>query len=262
MNPSAASVRVCHIQHFSVNDGDGIRTTIFLGGCPLRCAWCCNPETWAADASSAGRSEEARKLLGRRMSVQEILGEIRRYAIFHRYSGGGITWSGGEPFHFPRSIRSLVEACADLGASQAAETSGHFTWAACSPTLRLLDLLFVDIKHMDGEIHRRFTGKDNAEILDNIRRIGNLGIETVVRIPLVRGVNDGRQNLVQTAAFVRNHIPGKRIEVLPYHDLGKDKYRILGLETRHTAFEAVGRDDASRAEEILAGEGVEIVRYR
>lgn len=105
------AIRVSHVQHFSVNDGEGIRTTVFLSGCPLRCSWCCNPETWDADPDTAAYTPAARKILGRFMSVDEILGEIRRYSIFHGSSGGGVTWSGESPFSsLPNSGPSSMPA--------------------------------------------------------------------------------------------------------------------------------------------------------
>ncbi|MGO8694345.1 MAG: glycyl-radical enzyme activating protein [Rectinemataceae bacterium] len=256
------AIRVSHVQHFSVNDGEGIRTTVFLSGCPLRCSWCCNPETWDADPDTAAYTPAARKILGRFMSVDEILGEIRRYSIFHGSSGGGVTWSGGEPFFFPSKLRALVDACADLGIHQAVETSCFFPWSSCEDILESLDFLFVDIKHMDSGTHKRLTGVGNETILKNIERIGSMDIETVVRVPLVRGANDDEDNLARTAGFVRDRMRRKRMELLPYHDLGRDKYDILGMGERRIAYERIGREGQEKAEAIVAREGVEIVRYR
>jgi pyruvate formate lyase activating enzyme len=255
-------VRVSRIQRYSVHDGDGIRTTVFLAGCPLRCSWCCNPETWDPDPHPASYPQGAPMLLGRLMSAEAILAEIRRDLIFFRSSGGGVTWSGGEPFFLPAALASLVDACADLGINQGAETSGFFPWSSCEGIVRKLDFLFIDIKHMDSDAHARLVGVGNEQILENIERIGLLGIDTVVRLPLVKGVNDGADNLARTAQFVRARIRPSRMEVLPYHDLGRDKYEQLGLASRHVTYGQVRREDIASAEHILAGEGVEIVHYR
>jgi pyruvate formate lyase activating enzyme len=255
-------LRVSNIQHFSVNDGDGIRATVFLSGCPLRCPWCANPETWDPAPGRGAYPEGAKRLLGRVMSVDEILDEIRRHAIFQRSSGGGVTWSGGEPFFFPSGLRALVFACAELGIHQAIETSGFFSWPSCEDILGELDFVFLDIKHMDDGEHRRLTGMGNETILANAERLGATGIETAVRIPLVKGVNDGEENLARTATFVRRAMPHARIEILPYHDLGRPKYETLGLAARHGTYEIPSLEDVERAEAIVGGEGVEVIRYR
>jgi len=255
-------LRVSNIQHFSVNDGEGIRTTVFLSGCPLRCPWCANPEAQDPAPARGAYPEGARKLLGRYMSIDEILAEIRRYAIFLRSSGGGVTWSGGEPFYFPSGLRTLVRACAGLGLHQAVETSGCFSWTSCADIIDGLDFAFIDIKHMDSEIHRELTGMGNEVILANAERLGAAGIETVVRIPLVKGVNDGEENLARTAAFARRELPRARIEILPCHDLAASKYAALGMAARHRTYETPSREEVERAEAIVAGEGVETVRYR
>jgi len=255
-------IRVSHIQRFSVNDGEGIRTTVFLAGCLLRCAWCCNPETWEADPAPASYPAGASKILGRAMAVDEIVREIRRDNVFHRASGGGVTWSGGEPFFSPPAISALVEACAAIGLRQAAETSGLFSWVACETTVKLLDFVFLDIKHMDSDVHERLTGVGNGTILENAERLGALGVETVVRVPLVKGANDGAENLALTARFVRRVMRCNRMEILPYHDLGREKYELLGLDWRRAAYERPSREDVERAERIVASEGAEIVRYR
>jgi pyruvate formate lyase activating enzyme len=255
-------IRVSHIQRFSVNDGEGIRTTVFLSGCPLRCSWCCNPETQDPNPDPSAYPEAAREILGRVMSIDEILGEIRRDGIFHRSSGGGVTWSGGEPFFFPARLGALVAACADLGIHQTAETSGFFRWSDCEDVVNELDFLFIDIKHMDGDTHRRLTGVGNESILANLERIGSTGIETVVRIPLVKGANDDEANLAATARFVRRIMRWKRIEILPYHDFGREKYELLGLGGRRADYERPTREEVAKAEAVVAREGIEIVRYR
>lgn len=115
---------------------------------------------------------------------------------------------------------------------------------------------------MDSGTHKRLTGVGNETILKNIERIGSMDIETVVRVPLVRGANDDEDNLARTAGFVRDRMRRKRMELLPYHDLGRDKYDILGMGERRIAYERIGREGQEKAEAIVAREGVEIVRYR
>jgi len=256
------SIRVTEIQHFSVNDGEGIRSTVFLAGCPLRCAWCSNPETWEAEPDAKKFPPEGRRLLGRSMTVDEILEALRRQSIFHRSSSGGVTWSGGEPFSRPDRLRALVKACAAAGIDQAVESSAQFDWEACSDIVENLNFLFLDLKHIESDVHRRWTGLGNETILANLARIGAGAARTVVRIPLVAGVNDGEDNLRRSARFVLNAMRSPRMEVLPYHWLGKAKYEALGLGERFAEFSPIAGKDLARAEAILEGEGIEVVRYR
>lgn len=206
---------VSRIQDFSVNDGEGLRTIVFLAGCPLRCKWCANPEMWTRT--------------GEELTVASVVAKVMRGAPFFRASGGGVTFSGGEACSQPEFLAALIEAFDDLGIDMTLETCGVFAWEPLAAHLGRLSLVFVDIKHMDDISHRRLTGRGNTEILANIRRMGELGLRTIIRIPLVPGANDDRLNLERTAAFVRQAVPDGCIEILPYHNYGDHKYRDLGL---------------------------------
>ena len=256
--------RICvsQIQHFSVNDGEGIRSTVFLSGCPLRCGWCCNPETWTAETKSGRLSGGAEETFGRWLTVEEVMGELERHVLFYRESGGGVTWSGGEPFFFPENLRALAQACARRGISQAAETTLHFDWGECADIVGLLDFVFADLKHMDSAAHERLTGSGNGLILANLKRLGKEGVETVIRVPLIHGVNDDDENIGRTARFAADFLPSKKMELLPYHDFGRGKYRMLGMEDRWEDFETPSGERIARIEELIRSEGVEIVRYR
>lgn len=237
---------VSQIQPFSVHDGDGIRTTIFLAGCPLRCLWCANPETWG--------------LRGTAMTVREVVRIVMRNAVFFRASGGGVTFSGGEATAQPEFLKGLIDAFEELGTDMALETAGIFRWADLAAHLPRLSLTFADIKHMDTAVHRRLTGSGNSEILQNIRRMGLAGIPVVIRIPLIPGMNDSGENLRKTARFAGAAVPGCAIEILPYHDYAVSKYHALGLEP--PAFDVPTREEVSRALEIIASEGIATVAYR
>ena len=149
---------IMQLQHFSVNDGDGIRTIVFMAGCPLRCAWCANPE-----------GQTRRNAMTHWAETEDILAELRHQAIFFRQSGGGVTFSGGEATAQPDFLREMVDALYDEGFSLAIETCGYFDYAQMAPTLRKMDTIFIDIKHIDPRQHHAFTGVDIALILQIIR---------------------------------------------------------------------------------------------
>lgn len=256
--------RICvsRVQHFCVNDGEGIRSVVFLSGCPLRCRWCCNPETWTAEPRGGRLPGGKEETFGRFMTVAEVMREISRHVIFYRESGGGVTWSGGEPFFLPRNLRALARACADGGFSQAVETSCQFDWDECADIVGLIDLVFADIKHMESAVHERFTGVGNERILANLERLGGTGVDTVIRVPLISGVNDDDGNMASTARFVREHFRRPKMELLPYHDFGRTKYQVLGMMEYWTEFETPSKERVDRIEELIRSEGVETVSYR
>lgn len=243
---------IFQIQHFSVNDGEGIRTTIFLSGCPLRCKWCCNPESWELKPGQYGRV----------VTLGDIEKEIDRQLIFYRHSGGGITYSGGEPAFQHEFLRAMVNNFYDMALHQAIETCGYFDWDAVVDIFEKLDFIFIDIKHMDNEKHEYYTGCSNRIILENIVSIGRLKKEIVVRIPLIMGINDDKENISKTAEFIARHVPRGKIEILPYHSLGNYKYDNLGLQGFKNIYSAPDNDEVGEVKSIIKGYGVEIVEYK
>lgn len=238
---------VSHIQTFCLHDGDGIRTTVFLAGCPLRCRWCANPETW--DTSRATP-----------MSAEDVLGRCLKDRIFYHHSGGGMTISGGEPGSQPAFLHHLLDIAKGEGLHTSLESSGLFTWQKMLPALQLADFLFFDLKVMDDEAHRRVTGKSNRGILENIRLAGKLGKEMVIRMPLVPTVNDHAANLIATAEFVRTHVPDGRIELLPFHDWARKKYAELALSWH--PYRVPDATELLAAQKILVESGIEMVDYK
>ncbi|MEY7999013.1 glycyl-radical enzyme activating protein [Clostridium sp. Mt-5] len=284
---------VSQIQGFSVNDGEGIRTTIFLSGCPLRCKWCCNPETWTIDpqlalfkekcigcgrcveicptaqkkCSACGRCTEvcpvgARKIMGTKMSVKEVVDVVKKDMIFFRESNGGVTFSGGEATFQQDFLRALTSEFKKYGIDMAIETSGYFTWDELKHIFEELDFIFVDIKHMDGKRHRELTGVDNSIILENIKKIGELNKPVVVRIPLVKGINDTEENIVSAAKYVKKHVPCGKMEILPYHNLGESKYETIGWDRFKHTFDTPSQEEIKKVKKWIYDVGVEIVDYK
>ena len=220
---------VFDLQRYAVHDGPGIRTLVFLKGCPLRCAWCCNPESQKAEPESL-RRHGALETVGREMDAQEVLDEIARDRDFYRNSGGGATFSGGEPFFQPEFLRALLEGCRGRGIHAAVETCGHAQTDIILALEPLVDLFLFDLKVLDKEDHLHWTGRDNGLILDNFKSLaGRCQDKLTPRLTVVPGISDCRQNLSDLAELLR----GSRlrdIELLEYHPLGSDKWEALGRE--------------------------------
>ena len=161
------------------------------------------------------------------MTVEEVMKVIKRDSVFYRESEGGVTFSGGEPFAQARFLRELVLACKRLTIDTAVETSGYFEWEEVEDIFEELDTVFIDIKHMDEQIHKTLTGVSNQKILENILRISQKHNHVVIRVPLIDGINDDRNNIGQMCEFLRENTTISGVELLPYHSLGNMKMNAL-----------------------------------
>ncbi|MDD7408709.1 MAG: glycyl-radical enzyme activating protein [Anaerovoracaceae bacterium] len=231
MSLNCYSVRgvVSEIQRFSVHDGPGIRTLVFLKGCPLRCRWCCNPENLSREPQymMVGGKE---KLIGREMSVKEVMKEVCKDLIYYRRSGGGITISGGECLLQYRFTASLLEAAKLEGFTTAIETSSFAGERALETVLPWVDTALCDIKHVDDEKHIMFTGQSNRLILENIGKIGISDADLIIRVPVIPGFNDTEEEISDIAHYAAGIRGVKKLHLLPYHRLGESKYKGLGME--------------------------------
>lgn len=243
---------VFEIREFCVHDGPGVRTTVFFKGCPLRCLWCQNPEGLAfepellvndrpclgcgncrrfhsspeqcAAACPAGK----RRLAGIRMDAAELAARLLRDREFFADSGGGVTFSGGEPLARPEF---LFELCGRLtGIHKAIETSGFAPPEIYAEMLRNVDLVFQDLKHADPERHRQLTGKDNVQILNNLKLLKQSKKPFVARIPLIPGANAGAENLRNCAALLAGAPNLLEVQLLPCNPAAPAKYRSAGRE--------------------------------
>ncbi len=214
--------RIFNIQRFSIHDGPGIRTIVFFKGCPMRCAWCCNPESQEyAIQTMTEKGKE--KTVGRDVTVTEILPELLSDLPYYRRSGGGVTLSGGEILCQPEFAAALLCACKEAGLHTAVESAASLPYENVEKILPFLDLYLLDIKHTDGAKHKEFTGRDNALILENARKLGKSGVALTVRTPVVPGFNDTAEEIGNIARFAKT-IGAKEHHLLPYHRLGSDKY--------------------------------------
>jgi pyruvate formate lyase activating enzyme len=225
---------VFDIRELTVHDGPGIRTTVFLKGCPLRCAWCHNPEGLST-APQVLRSATGQRPVGRTFTSAELATLLNRQAPLLR-DHGGVTFSGGEPLMQSAFVADTIDRLEDLHV--ALGTSGYAAEEDFRRVARRCNLVLFDLKLMDAEAHRRWTGVDNGPILRNLASLAALGTPFLIRVPLVPGVTDTEQNLGAVARQV-SLLPGRpRVELLPYNRAAGGKYAACGLEWRPAFDEA------------------------
>ena len=239
------------IQRFSVHDGPGIRTTVFMKGCPLRCKWCHNPEGLSRSIQlryfeeaciQCGRCggsrkledaqrcpSEALKICGRQIEVDELVKEILKDRVFYGNTGG-VTFSGGECLLQPEFVSAALVAAKAEGLHCTVDTSGFVPWSAFEMTLDVCDLYLYDIKCMDAERHKLYTGVDNSLILENIHCLSQCGKEIWVRVPVIPGFNNTETEMTAIADFVQTLNSVSNVTLIPYHNLGAGKYPTLGLQ--------------------------------
>ena len=258
-----------NIQHFSIHDGPGIRTTVFFKGCNLRCPWCHNPESWSmlpqmqrTDMRCIGCKEcakvcpqakdgkpalftqdcihcgkcaescfaEAIERVGKRMTVREILDDILRDKNYYDATGGGVTISGGEPFLQPEALQALLSELKAHGIHTAVESALCVEERVLQPLLPLIDLFLCDVKCMDEKRHEAVIGRSNRLILDNLRMIADEGKVMTLRTPVIPGFNDTKEDIAAIARFVSGLKGEHALELLPFRDLCMAKYAALRMD--------------------------------
>lgn len=282
--PKPAGI-IFNVMRFALNDGPGIRTTVFLKGCPLACSWCHNPEsqnprpelmfaedrciacadcvqacrhgalTWDGKpvrdphrCTSCGECcqvcvTEARRWIGTKVTAQDVFSQVKRDRILYDESGGGVTFSGGEPLSQPDFLIAALTLCHADGIHTVVDTCGYADPKVFHQVRDLADMMLFDLKLMDSDRHREFTGAKNERILENLRAAMLVSKPLVVRIPVVPGVNDDEQNISDSIEFLSN-IGVKRVDLLAYHQTGREKYQRLGL----VPFEAVPPSESQMQE--------------
>lgn len=262
------------IKKYAINDGPGIRTTVFFQGCPLSCWWCHNPEsqprqptlmyrdnrcilcgecaavcpqdgiqinssaeTDRSKCDACGTCAEtcyhgAREVSGKEMSISDVMGIIERDIPFYDQSGGGVTFSGGEPLMQRSFLMELLRACQAQEIQTVLDTSGYASWESLDSIREYVNLFLYDLKLMDDERHIKYTGVSNKLILSNLQQLAHSGTQVFVRIPLIPGINDDEENLRHTTIFVAELPNITGIELMGYHDIAQTKYEALGRSYR------------------------------
>lgn len=245
-------LNISDIQHFSVGDGPGIRTTVFCKGCNLRCPWCHNPET-ISPAPETLTYPKANKTItyGRRMTVDDILAEVMEDADFYRESGGGVTISGGEPLLQYEAVADLAEALQKRGVHVILDTAGCVPWGHLEAVLPFVDTVFFDWKTSDPAFMSERIRGSLPLVKDNLTRLLKSGKDVHIRIPLIPDVNTSREALTAIAADLRE-TGAKTVALLPFHRLATGKYEAMGLDYPYRDTPPLPAEDLSRAASYLS----------
>lgn len=217
---------VFHIKRCAFEDGPGIRTNIFLKGCPLRCKWCCNPEGQETypELSEDAKTEE---FFEKYMTVDEVMDIILEDKVFYETSGGGVTIAGGEPTMHYEFVHELLGRCREEGIHTALDTCG---WAKGKNAELLMeaDMLLYDIKIVDEKQHIEHTGITNGPILENFRKVAGAGQRIVVRVPLIPEHTTDEANIKAIGELLSQYSSVERVDLIPFHIYGMSKYEVLG----------------------------------
>ena len=285
---------IFNIQRYSIHDGPGIRTTVFLKGCPLNCWWCQNPESqlsgqemvfWEDRCIGCGACSlncpsgaiqmenkkpvtdknkcnlcgecsricpaQAREMIGKKLTAEEIIKEVEKDLVFYEESGGGVTFSGGEPLKQFEFLESLLICCQEKKIHTAVDTSGYISWRILKKTIPQVDLFLYDLKIMDNERHKKYTGLSNEIIIENLKKLSSVHNNIFIRFPVIPGINDDYQNIKETGEFLSS-LKIVQVNILPYHYMGIDKYRRLGRTYHLAATEPPSEEKLSEVSAILS----------
>ena len=225
------------LESFGTVDGPGIRFVVFLQGCPLRCLYCHNPDTWEKGEGSC------------RMTPEQLLEEVMRYKRF--ITKGGVTVTGGEPLMQAAFVRDFFLLCRGQGIHTALDTSGALWNEAVREALDATDLVLLDVKTIDALQHKELTGAKITNTLRTLAYLEEMQIPTWIRHVVVPGWTDDDQRLQQLADFLKPYRCIEKVELLPYHTMGTDKYKQLGLQYRLEGMPELSAERLERAREIF-----------
>lgn len=291
---------VFDIQRFSIHDGPGVRTIVFLKGCPLSCLWCSNPESQklkpvlmyqSMNCIHCGRCISACKvgaisfsnknfidrdictacgecvnvcptsaltLKGKKMTVEQVIKELKKDAIVYRRSGGGITLSGGEPLVQSEFARELLKACKAQGWHTAIETTAYANTETIEEVFPYIDLALMDIKSIDSEMHKKYTGVPNEKILENAKLVSKI-TKMVVRVPLVPDFNSSEKDILELCEYVKTLNDINTVHLLPYHTYGENKYDLLGRDYLMKKTRAFALGEVEKLQKIIEDQGIKCV---
>lgn len=222
------------IKKYALHDGLGIRTTVFLKGCPLRCWWCHNPEGQKLEPEIIFKDQDGitKETIGREVSVNDVMREIEKDIIFYDESGGGVTFSGGEPLMQPVFLDHLLIACQEQELTTTLDTCGYASWEIIEKVKDKVDLFLYDLKMIDDKKHLKYTGVSVLPILSNLKKLDSEGKKIIIRFPVITGITETEENITQLAEWISRLETVKEINLLPFHKTGYSKYKKLNRENK------------------------------
>ena len=244
---------IFNIQRFSVNDGPGIRTTVFMKGCPLGCWWCHNPESRSGKIEIIGEEE-----IGSFYTVEELMETLLKDRVFYEESDGGVTFSGGEPLQQPEFLTEALIACRDDGIHTAVDTTGFSDTKIIKEISGITDLFLYDLKIIDPENHKIFTTVSNEKILNNLELLMNQSTDIIIRIPLIAGITATEDNLNKIATRLNRFENKPEINLLPYHKIADHKYIKYGLENKMKGKQELTSAQISEIENFFGQAGFKV----
>lgn len=248
------------LKKYAIHDGPGIRTTVFLKGCPLSCKWCHNPESRCPTVESrqvhSAQGDASRNtIIGCTVDVKSVIDDIMKDEMFYDQSGGGVTFSGGEPMIQPDFLTALLEECKQCDLHTAVDTSGYAPREDFERICNLVDLFLFDLKLMDDAEHFEYTGVSNRLILENLVLLSEIARKVVVRIPMIPEITDTRVNLDAVSEFLEPLKGVRQINLLPYNRLGEDKASRFGFGDSAHLWETQSTDDLELRADWLRSAG-------
>ncbi len=246
---------IFNIQKFSINDGPGIRSTVFFAGCPLSCRWCSNPESQNRNREAALASGDP-KLAGKEWTVDQVIAEVEKDRCFYEESGGGITLSGGEVLEQHAFANALLKEAHKHSLHCAAETTGFASHEVFSEFIQNIDLLLFDMKHWDREMHHEKTGVYNDIILENMRYALEQKIPVIARIPVIPGFNANKKAATGMAALLKD-MGITEVHLLPFHQFGEKKYEQLGIPYEMSGMNQLHPENLQAYLDIFLKDGLE-----
>jgi len=241
------------IKRFAVHDGPGIRTTIFFKGCLAHCWWCHNPESQSAEIQSVKKTNKLEELIfeenetvGREISIDALFTEIKKDAVYYDESGGGVTFSGGEPLMQPEFLESILKLCKQENFNTTLDTTGY-----CSPEImqsihKYVDLFLYDLKIVDDKLHQKYTGLSNTQIFENLKFLQRKKKNLIIRFPIIPDVTNTESNINQIIDFLKSNNSINEINILPFHKIANHKYTRFQIENKMKKTKEPSKEEINR----------------
>lgn len=244
---------IFNIQRFSVHDGPGIRSTVFMKGCPLRCWWCHNPEGLSFEQNDSSLSG-----IGKFFTVDDLFDELKKDRIFYEESGGGVTFSGGEPLSQIDFLFEILDACKSAGIHTAIDTSGYATKELIKEIKDKTDLFLYDLKSIDPVQHLKYTEVSNTDILENLDYLLTNNANVVIRIPMIPEITATTKNIESIKYFLNRYDKKPTIHLLPYHRIAEGKYDRFGLKNRMNGSREITKKEIIESKLIFSNSGFNV----